>query len=68
MQRLLIILGLLILAAGLAWPLISKIPFGRMPGDIVISKPGIRIYIPLTTLISISILLSVIVWIVQKFK
>jgi len=33
-QRLLIILGALLIAAGLLWPWLTKLPFGRLPGDI----------------------------------
>ncbi len=60
MQKILIYAGLLILLIGLFWPYLSKIPFGRLPGDIVIDKPNVKIYFPITTMILISILLSII--------
>ena len=44
MQRLLIILGVLIALAGLAWPWLSKLPLGRLPGDIVVDRPGFRFF------------------------
>ncbi len=68
MQKWLIIIGLLIIAAGLFWPWLSKIPLGRLPGDIVIDKPNLKIYIPVTTMILISVILSVLFWIIQRFK
>jgi len=66
MQRILIILGIAILVIGLLWPWLGKIPLGRLPGDIVIDKPGLKIYIPITTMILISIVVSVLLWIFRK--
>ncbi|HEY7928883.1 MAG TPA: DUF2905 domain-containing protein [Steroidobacteraceae bacterium] len=58
MQRLLIVLGGLLVAAGLAWPWLSRLPLGRLPGDILIVRPGFRFYFPLTTMILISLVVS----------
>jgi len=58
MQRLLIVLGILLVAAGLGWPWLSRLPLGRLPGDILIVRPGFRFYFPLTTLILISLVVS----------
>lgn len=66
MQRLLLILGGLLLAAGLAWPWLSKLPFGRLPGDLVIDKPGFRFYAPFTTMILLSIVVSIVLWLFRK--
>ena len=66
MQRLLIILGIMILLGGLLWPVLIKLPFGRLPGDIIIDKPNFKIYIPITTMLLISIFLSIIFWIFKK--
>ena len=68
MQKILIITGIIILLAGLAWPLLSKLPIGRLPGDIIINRPGFRLYIPITTMILISALFSLIFWLIAKFK
>jgi hypothetical protein len=65
-QRALIVIGLVILAVGLAWPLIGKLPLGRLPGDIVIDRPGFKFLFPLTTGILVSIALSLIVWLFRK--
>jgi hypothetical protein len=59
LQRFLIGLGLVILIAGIAWRLLSRIGFGRLPGDIVI-KRGTGFYFPVVTGIVISIALSAI--------
>lgn len=58
MQRALIIAAALLLVAGLVWPWISRLPLGHLPGDIVIERPGFRLYFPLTTLLIVSALLT----------
>lgn len=66
MQRSLIVLGLLIAAVGLAWPWISKLPIGRLPGDFMIDRPGFKLFFPLTTMIIVSVLISVILMFFRK--
>ncbi len=66
MQRLLIVLGALLLVAGLAWPWLSRLPLGRLPGDIVIVRPGFRFYFPLTTMIMVSLLISLLLRIFRR--
>ena len=62
MQKILIILGLTLLVIGLAWPWLGSLPLGRLPGDIVIERENFRIYFPITTMLVVSVLISVIVW------
>ena len=66
MQKPLIIIGIVLLVAGLLWPWLGKIPVGRLPGDIVINRPNIRIYIPITTMIVISLIISLIMKLFRK--
>jgi DUF2905 family protein len=66
MQRLLIVLGVLLLVVGLAWPWLSRLPLGRLPGDIVIVRPGFRFYFPLTTMIILSLLISLLLRIFRR--
>ena len=66
MQRILIVVGLLIALAGVAWPWLSKLPLGRLPGDIAIDKPGVKVFIPITTMILLSALASLVIWLVRK--
>ncbi|EAT14418.1 DUF2905 domain-containing protein [Desulfuromonas acetoxidans] len=61
MQKTLIILGVLLVIIGLGWPWLSKIPLGRLPGDIIIDKPGMKVYFPITTMIIVSLVLSLII-------
>jgi hypothetical protein len=66
MQRTLIIIGLALLAAGLAWPWLSKLPFGRLPGDISIERENFSLFLPITTSVVVSIVISVLVWLFRK--
>ena len=60
--RFLIIVGLVLVAAGLLWPLLQKVGLGRLPGDIVIERESFRLYLPLGTSLLISLVLSVVLW------
>ena len=66
MRRMLIWGGILLLAAGLFWPWINQLGIGRLPGDIVVERPGFRLYLPFTTMVIISLVLSVILWLLKK--
>ncbi|SOZ61688.1 conserved hypothetical protein [Cupriavidus taiwanensis] len=69
MQRLLIILGCLLLAAGAAWPWLSRLPFdrlGHLPGDIHIVRDGFSFYLPITTCILVSVVVSVVIWLLRR--
>jgi len=66
MRTLIIVIGLLLLLIGLFWPWLSKMPLGRLPGDIIIEKGNLRVYIPIATMLLISLLLSLIFWLFRK--
>jgi hypothetical protein len=66
MNRLLIVLGSLVVLAGVAWPWLRKLPLGRLPGDIIIDRPGLRFLFPLTTMIVLSLLVSLILWLFRR--
>ena len=61
MRRILLIVGALVIAAGLLWPWLSRLPLGRLSGDFVVERPGLRVYLPLTTSILVSILLPLLI-------
>jgi len=65
-QRLLVVLGLVAVAAGLLWPWLSKLPLGRLPGDVVIDRPGFRMFFPLTTMVVVSAVLSLVIWLLRR--
>lgn len=58
-QKTLIIAGAAILVIGLLWPWLSKLGLGRLPGDIVIQRDGFAFYFPVTTMILISVVATV---------
>ncbi|MDY6823232.1 MAG: DUF2905 domain-containing protein [Thermodesulfobacteriota bacterium] len=66
MQKILISTGVIVLLAGLLWPVLDKIPLGRLPGDIIIDRPDLKVYIPITTMIVVSIVVSLIMWFFRK--
>jgi Protein of unknown function (DUF2905) len=66
MSRLLIVLGACIMVLGLIWPWVRHLPLFRLPGDIVIDRPGFRFFFPLTSMLLISALLSLIAWILRR--
>jgi hypothetical protein len=66
MQRLLIAAGVLIALVGLLWPWLSKLPFGRLPGDIFVDRPGFRFFAPFTTMILLSVVISLILWLMKR--
>ena len=66
MSRWLIIIGLILVAAGLLWPWLSKLGLGRLPGDIHIEKAGFSFYFPITTSIIVSLVLTLLLWIFRR--
>ena len=66
MARWLIIAGVVLIVLGLAWPLLSKLGLGRLPGDIRVERDGFTFYFPLTTGLIVSIVLSLILWFLRK--
>lgn len=65
-QQVLIAFGLVLVALGILWPFISKLGLGSLPGDILIERENFRFYLPLTTSLLISLVLSVVYWLFHK--
>ncbi len=66
MNRALIIIGAGLLILGLGWAWFRHIPLFRLPGDIVIERPGFRFFFPITTMLLISALVSLLVWVLRR--
>ena len=66
MQRALIVMGLLLLVAGLLWPWLSRLPFGQLPGDISVERENFRFYFPISSSIVVSIVVSLLIWWFRK--
>ena len=65
-RKWLIIFGLIAIALGLAWPWIRRLPWGRLPGDVLIERENFVFYFPVTTMILISVVLTVLFWIFRR--
>ncbi|MEJ2689808.1 MAG: DUF2905 domain-containing protein [Deltaproteobacteria bacterium] len=66
MTRILIVLGLVLILLGLLWPVLMKLPFGRLPGDFVFRKNNFTFYLPLGTSIVISLVLTFLFWLFRR--
>ena len=66
MQRFLIIAGIVLLVAGLAWPWLSRLPLGSLPGDIHVVREGFSFYFPVVTSIVVSLVISLLFWIFRR--
>ncbi len=65
--KILIYIGIIMIVVGGLFMLGGKIPFmGRLPGDIAIQKKNFSFYFPITTSIVISIILSLIMWLLSR--
>jgi len=66
MPKLLIVLGLVLVAVGLAWLAGERLGLGRLPGDFVVERGGTRIYLPVATSVVISVVLSLLLWLLGR--
>ena len=66
MNKILITIGIIILLLGILWPVLNKLPIGKLPGDIVVKKDGFSFYLPITTMIIVSVLISILLWFFKK--
>ena len=60
MQKFLITAGIILLVTGLLWPVLSKLGLGRLPGDLHVEREGFSFFFPVTTMIVVSIVLTLI--------
>ncbi len=66
MSKTLIVLGIIIVLAGLAWPWLSRLPLGHLPGDIIIRRENFSLYVPVTSMLLISAVASLILWLINR--
>jgi hypothetical protein len=64
-RSILIALGVLLLAAGLLWPFVSRY-LGRLPGDIVVRREGWTFAFPIVTCLVVSLVLSLLLWLFRR--
>ena len=66
---LLLVLGLVLAGVGLVWILAPSIPWlGRLPGDVRIEGEGYRFYFPLVTCLLLSLVLSLVLWLIRLLR
>jgi hypothetical protein len=65
-RRILIVAGLVLLAAGLLWPLLGRLGLGRLPGDIAIERGNFLFYLPLATSLVLSVGLTLLFWLFRR--
>jgi len=65
-NRTLVILGTTLIVAGLIWPWLRRMPLFHLPGDIVIDRPGFKFFFPLTTMLLVSVVISLLTWLMRR--
>jgi hypothetical protein len=55
-----------LVVAGLLWPWLKKLHLFRLPGDIVIDRPGFKFFFPITTMLIVSVVLSIVAWLMRR--
>jgi hypothetical protein len=67
--RLLVLAGVLLIVAGILVGVAPQIPWlGRLPGDLRIERPGLRLYVPLTTGLLLSLVLSGLLYLISRWR
>ncbi len=68
--KLLVLLGALLVAAGIILVLLSRthLPIGRLPGDFLYRGKNTTVYFPLATSLLISVVLSVVLYLLSRFR
>jgi len=69
MGKLIIYIGITLIIVGLVWHFFGdKLSWiGNLPGDIKIDNGNTKIFFPITTMILLSIVASVVMWLVRRF-
>jgi ribose/xylose/arabinose/galactoside ABC-type transport system permease subunit len=65
-SQFLITIGVVLVLAGLLWPVLQKLGLGRLPGDFAYTRNNFRFYFPLTTSIIISLILTILLWLFRR--
>ncbi|HIJ70721.1 MAG TPA: DUF2905 domain-containing protein [Planctomycetes bacterium] len=68
MGKFLILFGLIVVSVGLVITLLSRLGVFRLPGDLQFGSKNWRIFIPITSCVVISVILTIILWIINLFR
>jgi len=66
--KFLILFGLIVVSVGLVITLLSRLGVFRLPGDLQFGSKNWRIFIPITSCVVISVILTIILWIINLFR
>ena len=66
--KLVLILGLVLTAAGAGLMLAGRLGLAKLPGDLSFGGKNWRVYVPLGTCIVLSIILTIIMWIAFRMR
>ena len=66
MAKWLITIGIVLVALGLAWPLLARLGLGSLPGDVKFERKGFTFYFPVATSILVSLAITLILWIFRR--
>jgi hypothetical protein len=66
-RQLLIVIGLILFAAGLLWPWLGRLGLGHLPGDFRIERPGFSLYAALASGLVVSVVLSLVLTLIAWF-
>jgi hypothetical protein len=66
MNRSLIALGAVLITAGVLWPVLRRMHLFHLPGDLIIDRPGFKFMFPVTTMLIVSVILSLIAWLMRR--
>jgi hypothetical protein len=64
-RTLLLVVGLVLVLMAIAWPLVSRY-FGRLPGDVVVRRPGFTFVFPIVTCLLLSLLVTFLLWLFRR--
>jgi hypothetical protein len=66
MNRFLLAVGIVLITAGLLWPWLKRVHLFHLPGDILIDRPGFKFLFPITTMLIVSAVLSLLTWLLRR--
>jgi len=66
MNRVLLILGVACIIAGVLWPWLKRMPLFHLPGDIFVQWPGFKFIVPITTMLIVSAVVSLLAWLLRR--
>ena len=66
MNRILLAFGSVFIVAGLLWPWLKRVPLFHLPGDIFIDRPGFKFMLPITTMLIVSAVVSLLAWLMRR--